>query len=549
MPEPRPLAMIALDQEWLRRSGALWRGLLVDLVLFGGLAVACLGLPPALAGPLEQVRLLVLAGGALGLLAAALQAWRGRVLSSGLLIVALALAAQVLLVYLLPPYLLLLLPLVALPPALAALLLGRQAAWATALLTALGLWLALASAARLPPPPLRIPPPPSESAALALGLAGLALALLALTLAPLRGMAGALIAVVRHREAQIARVSAQLRSVEHARDAEQAQRAIQEQQHDTLIQHLCDGVIAVDASGRITHANPTARALWAVLADDDLVGQPLERLRRLLADETPAARYMDLVLLPSIDITGAAYHLLRDRREQARYARLRGELMALLTDEMRNPLTSVLTALDLVLGQQDLPEDIDRVLIGARRSGGRLLELVTTLLEINQLEQNPAVLRRSPTSLTRVIEASIAQVAPLAQQGAVTVTVEYGSDSTLALDGERMQRACVYLLEQALRRSPPYSTTQVRTARRNDAVEVRVSDQGPSLPPEQRAPLAEQRDAPIERSAPVLSLAFSRLVIEAHGGRMWLEGSEGQGNTFVFALPVSAADEERVASA
>lgn len=542
MSELRPLAMSALDQEWLRRSGALWRCLFVDLLLFCGLAAVCLGLPPGLAEPLRPLEIGVLAGGLVWLLAAGALVYRGRVVSAGVLIVGLALAALALLAYLLPPYAPALLPLAALPTALAALLLGRRGIYASALLTALGLWLALAGAARFPPPPLRTALPPPGGPALA--LAGLALALLALTLDPLREMAGALLALVRQREAQIARFSAQLRSAERTRAAEQAQRSIQEQQRDTLVQHLSDGIVVVDALGVIAGANPTARALWAVLSDDDLVGQPVERLRGLLEGGGAAARYMELTPLPSIDITGAAYHLLRDRREQARYARLRGELMDLLTDEMRNPLTSVLTALDLVLGQQDLPEDLDRVLIGARHSATRLLDLVTTLLEINQLEQNPGLLRRTPTSLTRVLEASIAQMAPLAQQGAVTVTVEYGGDSTLALDSERMQRACAYLLEHALRRSPPYSTTQIRTARRNGAVEVRVSDQGPSVPPEQRAPLAQQRAASVERSSPALSLAFSRLVIEAHGGRMWLEGSEGQGNTFVVALPSPGSEEE-----
>jgi signal transduction histidine kinase len=211
--------------------------------------------------------------------------------------------------------------------------------------------------------------------------------------------------------------------------------------------------------------------------------------------------------------------------------------MNLLADEMRNPLTSMVTALEMTLGQ-NLPDGADRVLVGARRSGQRLLDLVTTMIEIDQIERSPDTLQRSVASIRPALEAGIAQSAPLAQQGAVTVVVEYSGDGLVLMDAERLRRAFVYLLENALRHSPPYSTVQVRIERQNGSLVVRISDQGAGLAPEQRESLFDQR-APVDgRNAPSLGLAFSKLVIETHGGRVWVESAESQGTTYVFTLPV-----------
>ena len=103
--------------------------------------------------------------------------------------------------------------------------------------------------------------------------------------------------------------------------------------------------------------------------------------------------------------------------QRHRLARLRGELLGLLTSEMRNPLTSMITALEMTLGQ-NLPEGADRVLVGARRSGQRLLDLVTTMIEIDQIERSPNTLQRAIAPLRPVLEAGIAQTAPLAQRPA-----------------------------------------------------------------------------------------------------------------------------------
>jgi signal transduction histidine kinase len=541
MQEARPFLNSAADMDWLRRSHLLRNCVLAIGLALGALVGTSVGVQLSegrLNGSVLPALLLV---GAAWLIVAYLLSRRGRLRLAGMMIVGLVLVALALALSFLPGYTTALLPFASLPIALAALLLSRRAIYLVVLATVLILVGMPQVAPYLPPLSLSLDLPTAPSQNVSLAMAALALFFLALTLAPLRAEQARRSVQLRQAGQSMAGTQQALQSAELARDEALSALGRQQRSQEVLVQHISDGAIAVDGFGKVIRANAAARQLWDQAAAGLLVGQSFEQIQALLSGPTAATQMVDVVELPR-EVAGDAEsytHILVDRRERARLARLRGELLKLLADEMRNPLTSMVTALEMTLGQ-NLPDGADRVLVGARRSGQRLLDLVTTMLEINQIEQNPGVLRRSPTSLRPVLEAGIAQTTPLQHQGAVTVVVEYSGDGTILLDNERMQRAFVHLLEHALRQSPPYSTVQVRTERQNGALVVRISDQGPGLTPQQREALFEQPAAPEGRSGSSLGLAFSKLVIETHGGQVWVESTGSQGCTYAFTLPVEA---------
>lgn len=438
--------------------------------------------------------------------------------------------------YMLPGYMLALLPAALLPIGLAGLLLNRTSLVVTAALTVGLLWL-LASGA-LPPAALATPQLPLTEAQFAMVVVSCAAVLLMLMLLPMRTAQIALTRQIADRDAAQARLLQASATIERERDAARVYSQHQVSHLDQVAGKLRDGLIAIDASGNVTHANVMARQIYA-----DITRQPdavfsLKALESALAASSEGLGQIEIVPLPAQGLAAEASftHVLIDHREEARFARLRGELLGMLADEMRNPLTSMVTALDLTLGQRNLPEEADRVLIGARQSGQRLLELVTMLLEIGQLEKNPAVLRRSQLALSRVIESGIAQMSPMAQRGAITVSVEHAGESVIAIDSERLQRAFCYLLEQALRQSPPYSVVQVRTRRAEANLVVQIVDQGAGRVAQQSEQIFRKDTR--DRSISSLGLIYSKLVIEAHGGRVWAESTGGQGSVYSFSLPV-----------
>jgi two-component system, NtrC family, sensor histidine kinase KinB len=515
--------VVVVDAERIFATRFLYTGLLVGLlaliVLASALLLAPTSPPPAwgalVAGALCLVAAVALARGGRQLLAG------GAALVGGLLLLGLLgwLFPLGLLAVLLPGTLLL---------TFAAVVAGWWAALATALalivIASLAPW-QLGAAAQTPPWP---------SVALALAAGSLVLQALALG------------AVWRHAQGGHALARRNDESLDAARSQLDDERAAQRQITATLererrlnadlIERLTDGVAETDADGLVRRANLSARAIWRRLVGGDIVGQPVATLHERLA----AAGERQPLELHSIGTQGGEQqHILIDRSAIERSERLRSELMQLIAVEMRNPLTSMLTALEMTLGEQ-LPDGTDRVLAGARRSGQRLLETVVALQEISELETNPQALRRTPSPLRPLIEAAIAQATPPAQQSAVNVVVEYNAEGTVDVDGDRLRRSLLYLLDNAIRVSPQYSTVQVQIDRQGNEMQVRVADQGPGIEPEELPLVFHRYVVPREQGkVGALGLTFCRIVVEAHGGRIWVENHES-GSSFTFSLPITS---------
>ena len=534
MHESRPIFGSPMEIDWYSRRTLLNRTLLIAALLLATLGVASLLTRPIIRLEWANAPAIALLISAVWLLLTYLFSRMRRAALSGWMLVAFSLIWFGLALYSFPSYLVALFPAALLPVGIAVAALNRTAVIAAAA-AALSIILAFALGT-VPAPSLQLALPLTQ-VHFGLLIICFTTLLLSIMLLPLRGTnTGLRRELALRNEAEVRTVAERVTlEQERATIALTAQR--QRQYIEALVGRMRDGAISVNAAGEIVLTNPVARQLLAETSYPTNGRLLLSSVETALTPKQGES-YGDLVSLPTFELgpEEAFTHMLLDRREEARLARLRGELLGLLTDEMCNPLTSMVTALDLTLGQQHLPDDIDRVLIGARQSGQRLLELVTMLLEISQIEQDPTVLRRDPTSLLRVIEAGIAQMSPLAQRGAVTVSVEHAGDSALLIDSVRIQRSFCYLLEQALRQSPPYSVVQVRTRRAEAELIVQISDQGPG----RSAQLNEHilRQGGDERNASSLGLIYSKLVIEAHGGRIWAENNGTQGSSYSFALPL-----------
>jgi two-component system sensor histidine kinase KdpD len=109
------------------------------------------------------------------------------------------------------------------------------------------------------------------------------------------------------------------------------------------------------------------------------------------------------------------------------------------------------------------------------------------------------------------------------------------------VDATQIQRALVNLLENSLRLSPAGEPVHVRVTATRKEVLIRVTDRGPGVPPEERErvfePFHRIAGRPEDAGAG-LGLAIARGFAEANGGRLWLESREGQGASFVLALPL-----------
>jgi two-component system sensor histidine kinase KdpD len=210
-----------------------------------------------------------------------------------------------------------------------------------------------------------------------------------------------------------------------------------------------------------------------------------------------------------------------------------------VSHDLRTPLATIQQALDglesgeLALNEADRAELLETI----RLEHTRLKRLVENLLDLSRLQAHAAETRPTLWPADELVSQAVEEVG-----GAERVVVVTSPDLPLVrVDAAQIQRALVNLLENALRLSPRTEPVHVRvTATRKEAL-IRVTDHGPGIPEDEHERIFEpfhrvagQADEP----GAGLGLAIARGFAEANGGRVWLESREGQGASFVVALPM-----------
>lgn len=220
-----------------------------------------------------------------------------------------------------------------------------------------------------------------------------------------------------------------------------------------------------------------------------------------------------------------------------------------LVHDLRSPLTNVLSGMQTLQAIEDDRLDAEsREIVGlAVTSGNRMLSMINSLLDSASLSRKHMQLECQEVTPASLIHASLAQVSLWASQNDVRLRTECPDDApSLYADPEISTRVLVNVLGNAIKYSPGGSEVLVRIAPHDEAhLAVSVIDHGPGIPPEW-ADKVFDRFAQVEgRKAGALvgtglGLAFSRLAVEAQGGKIWLESEVGHGTTVTFTLPIFA---------
>lgn len=247
--------------------------------------------------------------------------------------------------------------------------------------------------------------------------------------------------------------------------------------------------------------------------------------------------------------------ILRDVTEEQELTRLRDDLTHMLIHDLRSPLGSILTSLALIQQVakpgQPLEPDILELLSLAQSSGQQLLRLINQLLEIARLESGAVPLNRQPSPPADLVQASLERQRAAAEAAAVTLVSEVAPGlRPLAVDPELIGRVLDNLVDNALKYSPDGGTVRawVRPSTIRGLVVFGVRDEGPGIAPEEQDRLFQKfqriRGQRARRGGTGLGLAFCKLVVEAHQGKIWLDSAPGAGSTFAFSLPVEAPRSE-----
>ncbi len=360
-----------------------------------------------------------------------------------------------------------------------------------------------------------------------------------------------------------------------------ATRLLEERQKLRLmVESMADGVIMSSgpAGGETVLVNPAARRMLglppeeqlpAITAQDlkervgyypfDLVrgnawdaGEPLREEIRL------GDKVLHAIVSPVMDPDGRPVGLvvvLRDITEQKALDHRKGEFVSIVSHELRTPLTSITGALDIVLKSYggDLTDKQRRYLTLAREACSELSTIVDDLLDATKLERGKVSMAIRPVMWDELGQHACDKFRGAAEEKRITLNFSASRRPIRILgDPERLTQVLNNLLSNALKFTPAGGRVELEVFGPGVAagqVGISVWNNGDSIPEADRERVFEkfeqvQASSTRRVGGTGLGLSISRSIIEAHGGRIWVEepGAQG-GTTFVATLPVAPPQE------
>ncbi len=239
---------------------------------------------------------------------------------------------------------------------------------------------------------------------------------------------------------------------------------------------------------------------------------------------------------------------LHDITDERLLEQTRNDLTHMMVHDLRNPLNNIYGAQKLLVDLGSLNDEQIQVLEVAMASTQRMVDLVKEILDISRLESGHMPLEREPISIDNIIQQTLESQRPQATSKDIRLTSEIPPDlSPVSADRSLIERVLQNLVGNALKFTPLGGTVLITAGQDVEAQNqlfIRVQDTGPGIPKDVQDRIFQKFTTGNQTgSGSGLGLAFSKMVVEAHNGRIWAKSWPDQGATFTFTLPTATTTE------
>lgn len=363
-------------------------------------------------------------------------------------------------------------------------------------------------------------------------------------------------------------------AIRHAQLFERLQAA--HQRYRELFEDSIDSILITDWEGHILEANRQAALLIGVHTDD-LLQMTIDHLN-FVDKNTVGPRYANLsmgetlsyeatlqthsgnqvpvqVYAREVNIEGVPHlqWILRDITERKNLDNMRNDLLSMIYHDLRSPLANVVSSLDVLetLMAEDADQTKKSLLKIAVRSTERIQRLTNNLLDMRRMEADQPISNLTDATPARIVADAIEAISIMAENKNQVVLNQVPLEMpNIRVDVDMIRRVVINLLENALKYTPAESKIILGAEAQENQVVMWVQDNGPGIPPEDRERIFEKFTRLHPEEGPKglgLGLAFCRLAVEKHGGKIWVESPEEGGACFKITLPIASYPNANVA--
>ena len=412
-------------------------------------------------------------------------------------------------------------------------------------------------------------------------------------LQPVRDASGAIagIQVIAHNITEYKRIEEEL-----ARYRKQLEKLVEERTadlriKDSAIASSINAMAISDMEGILTYVNPSFIHMWGYKNDDEILGKPafefwkepekaVEVIEEILNEinwqgELTARRkdgsYFDAYVMASlvrdesgepVSFVGSFVDITKRKKAEEKMRRLyrkernlrqqldgemkgRVEFTRVLAHELKTPLTPIVMSSETLVNE--LKEEPYRSLArNIGRGASNLNNRIDELLDLARGEIGMLQLKLEELDVAVLLQEIAEEVEPVASSKSQSLSLDLPSDlPTVRADEDRLRQTVLNLLDNSFKYTPEGGGIIVGARQDNSNLIVEIRDTGPGIARKEQQRLFDpyhKLEGDRERLSGLgLGLALCKVIVELHGGRIWVDSSKGEGATFAFSLPLGGA--------